>query len=110
MTSIQDTGVPIVDNFVGGVPFGVLDNYTIYKLPKAVDRPGVPSAIWDELASLLEDRMPDNRARWLVVHYSPIGAAAVSHTGQVSPPYSEPHRRDAAGQLKHVREDMQAPN
>jgi hypothetical protein len=38
------------------------------------------------------------------------GAAAVSHTGQVSPPYSEPHRRDAAGQLKHVREDMQAPN
>jgi hypothetical protein len=57
----------------------VLDNYTLYKLPTPVDRTSVPSATWTELASLLEDRVPDNRARWMIVHYAPIGQAAVSH-------------------------------
>ena len=80
LAAIEETGVPVVDNFVGGVPFGVFDNYTLYKLPTPVDRTSVPSATWDELASLLEDRVPDYRAQWLVVHYVPIGSASVAHT------------------------------
>ena len=71
--------MPIVDNFIGGVPFSVLDNYTLYKLPKPADRLSVPSATWVELEALLEDRMPECRSAWLVVHYSPVGPAAVSH-------------------------------
>ena len=80
MAAIEESGIPVVDNFICGEPFCVLDNYTLYKLPAPVDRTSVPSTVWDELASLLEDRMPDKRALWVVVHYSPLGAVAVSHT------------------------------
>ena len=79
LAAIEETGVPVVDNFIGGVPFCVLENYTLYKLPTPVDRVSVPSTTWDELATMLEDRVPDNRARWMIVHYAPIGQAAVSH-------------------------------
>ncbi len=79
LASIEETGVPVVDNFVGGVPFCVLDNYTFYKLPKAIDRVSVPSVTWDELASMLVNKPPSATARWAIVHYAPIGPAAVSH-------------------------------
>ena len=79
LAAVEETGVPVVDNFIGGVPFGVLENYTLYKLPTPVDRISVPSSTWEELVSLLEDRVPDNRARWMIVRYTAIGQAAVSH-------------------------------
>ena len=71
--------MPVVDMFVGGVPFGVMDNYTLYKLPKPVDRTSVPSTTWDVLVGLLEERAPSAQAKWAMVHYSRIGPAAVSH-------------------------------
>ena len=81
LAAIEESGIPVVDNFIGGEPFSVMDNYTIYKLPVPVDRVQVPSTTWTELVSLLDDRIPDCRARWAIVHYAPIGAVAVSHEG-----------------------------
>ena len=80
LSAIEESGVPVVDNFIGGEPFGMIDNYTLYKLSVPEDRHAVPTATWHDLLPLLEGRVPDHRARWAVVLYTPIGAAAVSHT------------------------------
>ena len=71
--------MPVVDMFIGGAPFAVLENFTLYKLPKAVDRHSEPSTTWDVLEALLAERQPSHSANWVVVYYAPIGAAAVSH-------------------------------
>ena len=42
LAALEETGVPVVDNFIGGPPYGVLDNYTLYKLPAPEDRVSVP--------------------------------------------------------------------
>ncbi len=37
---VEETGIPAIDGFICGVPFGVVDNFTLYKLPVPMDGRG----------------------------------------------------------------------
>ena len=76
----EESGVPAVDGFIAGEPFGTLDNYTLYKRGVPIDMVSVPSSSWLSLVLSLEARKPDRRSSWTIVLYESIGGAAVEHT------------------------------